>query len=391
MAAGKLKILQLINVRWYNACSHFAVTQARALANRGHDVIVMADPESPPAREGGRLGLPVDCSINFSSISGTFLNFFRFAGYIKKAKPDAIIAHRGESHLVAAVGARLSGLPVPVIRYRGDVRPPRVSPFSKWLNNKMTAGVWVSTKKHRVFYENRIFGSDFKKATNESIRRHPVRVIYPGIDIDYYQPRPRDRALAKKAGISKTDTIIGIVGRLSPVKGHDTFIEAAKIASLADSGLKFIIAGEDEKGRARHLQLAAELLGIKNKVIFYDRVDDIRPVMSLFDMGIVASTGSEAISRVLLEYMAMGIPVVATDVNQLPEVLGDCGLLVPPGQSGAMAESIIRLSSDKNMREDLARRALDKVKRCFTTEALGERSEALLMEIIDGENQSISE
>lgn len=391
MATGKLKILQLINVRWYNACAHFAVTQARALANRGHDVVVMADPESPPAKAAGRLGLPVDCSIDFSNVPGTALNFFRFAAFVKKSRPDAIIAHRGESHLVAAIGTRLSGLPVPVIRYRGDVRPPRVSPFGKWLNKKLTAAIWVSTEKHRVFYENRIFGSDSIKAADASIRRHPVRVIFPGIDIDFYQPRPRDRALAKKTGISKTDTIVGIVGRLSPVKGHDTFIEAAKIASLADSGLKFVIAGEDEKGRARHLQLAAELLGIKSRLIFYDRVDDIRPVMSLFDIGVVASTGSEAISRVLLEYMAMGIPVVATDVNQLPEVLGDCGLLVPPGQSAAMAEAIIRLSSNKNLREDLARRALHKVKNCFTMEALGEKSEALLMEIIDGSNQSVSE
>jgi len=391
MANGKLKILQLINVRWYNACAHFAITQARAIADRGHEVIVLTDPDSPPAKKAAQNGLQVDCSINFSNVPGAILNIFKFAAYLKKSRPAAIIAHRGESHLVAALGARLSGLPVPVIRYRGDVRPPRVSPFSRWLNNRLTAGVGVSTESHRIFYETHISRRSPKTAGSDSIRPLPLRVIYPGIDIGYFQPRPRDRALARQAGIIETDFVIGIVGRLSPVKGHDSFIEAAKIVSLAHPAAKFIIAGEDENGRAAHLKQATESLGIGDRLVFYGRVEDIRPVMSLFDIGIVSSIGSEAICRVLLEYMAMGIPVVATAVNQIPEILGDCGLLVPPVQPASMAKAITRLLANKNLREDLAKRALDKVKKSFTLEMLGKNTEAFLMEMIDGANQSISE
>lgn len=372
-----MKILQLINVRWYNACAHFAVSQAKALADRGHEVMVMADPNSPPARAAIKWGLTTDTSINFSRIALTPVNIVRFSSCVKTTRPSIIIAHRGETHVVAALGVKLSGLKVPVVRYRGDVRYARTSLFSKWINNGFIDAVGVSTEKHMRFYLD-----------NFNINK--VKVIYPGVDTSYFKPMPRNKDLVEMAGIKTDDTVVGLVGRLDPIKGHRFFIEAAKIISIEHDKVKFIIAGENVVIQADYLKKMVNLLGLKERFIFFGKVDDIRSVISLIDIGVVASIDSESICRVVLEYMAMGIPVVGTDINQIPEIIKECGIVVSPGDPVKMANAISRLIKDKQLREELGNKSLVEVEDKYTLELLGKNSENYLMEILDGAGQPLS-
>lgn len=367
----KLKILQLINVRWYNACAYFAISQAKALADRGHDVILMADPHSPPAVAAKKWGLTTDTSINFSKTSLTAINVARFLSYVKNTRPDIIVAHRGESHMIAALAVRLSGLRLPVMRYRGDVRFARTSILSKWLNKRLTAGVGVSTEKQRQFYLD-----------NFGIKS--VRLIHPGIDTSFFKPRPRDKNLARRHNIRAGEVVIGMIGRLDLVKGHRFFIEAAKIISIEEKNVKFIIAGKDEGVKSDDLKKMAGLLGFAGRFAFIGQVDDIRPVLSLMDIGVVASTGSESICRVALEYMASGIPVVGTDINQIPEIIGKCGILVPAGDPVTLAKALRRLIGDRQLRDELAGKSLARIKNRFSLDQLGKNSENYLLEILNG-------
>ncbi|MFH0931018.1 MAG: glycosyltransferase family 4 protein, partial [Candidatus Zixiibacteriota bacterium] len=94
-------------------------------------------------------------------------------------------------------------------------------------------------------------------------------------------------------------------------------------------------------------------MGISDKFIFTGRVEDPRKIISLMDIGVVASIGSETVCRVALEYMALGKPVVATDINGIPEVVKDGinGLIVKPKNSTSMADAILELLKDKTKRE----------------------------------------
>ena len=351
---------------------------------RGHEVLVMADPGSPPVKRALDYGLQVDESIYFSQVSRTLRHIRLFSDFIKAERPDIIVAHRGESHLLAALAVKKSRLEIPVVRYRGDVRLPAKSFLNRWLTNRLTAAIGVSTGKHRRYYlEN------FRLQSMGADRDRLVRVIYPGIDTARFKPLARNRELAARLGLEKDDIVIGLVGRLAAVKGHKIFIEAAKIVSLAEKKAKFIIAGKDEALSAGFLKEMATALGLEKTMIFLGEVEDIREVYALLDIGVIASTGSEAISRVLLEYMACGVPVIGTAVNQIPEVLKENGLIVTPGEVIDLAEAEKKMAGDEKFRNMLAAKALDDVRTNFSLEALGKNSEDFLAEVLDGTNQPL--
>ena len=162
-----MRVIQAIDVRWYNACAYFALSQALALKRLGHEVLIMADPGSPPAKKAREMGLALDNSLNFSSMNIP-RSLGKFGGIIRKFKPDVIIAHRGESHLLGALAGWAKK--VPLVRFRGDVRLPKSDPFSKILNERLTSGIIVSTTKLKEKYISKY-----------NLNGIPVDVIYPGL------------------------------------------------------------------------------------------------------------------------------------------------------------------------------------------------------------------
>ena len=335
-----MKIIQIIDVRWYNACADFAIKQAQALVLAGHSVLLMANPESPPAKKARELGLDLNTDIDFSKSKNTLGAVSKLRRIAGAFSADILFAHRGESHLVAALAGR--GQSFKVARFRGDVRPPRKNIFSKWLNNKLTNGVAVSTERLRLDYEKSIGGKS-------------PHVIYPGIDSIIYKPKADKRALKRKFNLNPDDPVIGIVGRLSPVKGHRFFIEAAKLISMKFPRAQYVIAGGDAQISLAELQISASLLKIPN-FKYFGHVDNISEIMGAFDIGVIASTGSEMICRVLLEYHSAGLPVIGTSVNQISELLlqSNGGILVPPADSISLSNAAIVMLSDKKKMETFA-------------------------------------
>lgn len=365
-----MKIIQAIDVRWYNACADFALTQARALETIGHKVLLLADPGSPPAVKAKEMGLTLNDKVQFSS-PNIAVSISRLSGILKKFKPDAIIAHRGESHLLLAFAARKNK--IPVVRFRGDVRPPKTDMFSRILNEKMTSGITVSTAKLKQIY-----------AENYSLNGIPLEVIYPGVDLSRFQSSDSKFALREKLGFDNNGILVGIVGRLSPVKGHDVFLRAISKAQNEFPELKVVIAGEDAQIKKEDIQKSATEMGIKNLVML-GRIPNIEEVLTALDIGVVASTGSEMICRVLLEYYAAGIAVVASSINQVEEIVSQsgAGIAVPPGDANSMAQAILELAGNGDLRARHAKAAETWIKN-RSLESLGQDTDKFLRRVIDG-------
>lgn len=366
-----MRIIQAIDVRWYNACADFAVTQAQALQRTGHEVLLMADPGSPPASKAREMGLNLNEKVYFSSINiiGSLL---RFNKIVKEFKPDLIMAHRGESHLLGALAGRING--VPLVRFRGDVRKPRPDIFSRWLNEKLTAGIAVSTGKLKDIYQ-----------ASYNLNGIPVDVIYPGIDLARFPPTKSKPELKSKFGIAPDEFVIGIVGRLSPVKGHRFFLEAVSNVIAEVPGIRIVIAGEDAQIKKADILRSAINLGI-DKIIMPGRVPDIEELVATFDIGVVSSIGSEMICRVLLEYYAAGIAALATSINQIEEVmnLSGAGLLVPPGDPAAMADAMKKLALDEELRKKHGEKARKWMETNGSIEYLGKATEIFLERVLNG-------
>ncbi len=367
-----MKIIQIIDLRWYNACADFAVKQAVGFKRIGHDILLLANPGSPPALRAREAGLEVSEEVNFAGKAAIFTAPRKLRRIAERFKADIIFAHRGESHLIGALAAR--GTKFRVARFRGDVRPPRGGVFSRYLNTRLTDGVAVSTERLKLEYEKR-FGS-----------KCPIcRVVYPGIDAEPLNIKKPKRDLKRKFGLNPDDPVVGIVGRLSPVKGHRYFIEAAKLVSMKFPRAQFVVAGEDSQVRATDLQMSASLLKIPN-IRFLGRVDHVEELISAFDIGAVASIGSEMICRVLLEYFAAGVPAVATSINQISEIMlqSDGGILVQPADSVAMGNAIMELLANKNLAEKYTSNAAKWIA-SRSLETLGLESEAFLSEVVNAQ------
>jgi glycosyltransferase involved in cell wall biosynthesis len=136
---------------------------------------------------------------------------------------------------------------------------------------------------------------------------------------------------------------VGVVARLSPEKGHRSLLEAFARACEDFPNARLVIAGAAAREQtAGDLGRLAHELQIPDKVIFTGEVEDVREVMAELSLGVISSLRSEAICRVALEYMTWGIPIIATDVNILPEIVRDGvnGWIVPAGDSENLSEAL---------------------------------------------------
>lgn len=200
-----------------------------------------------------------------------------------------------------------------------------------------------------------------------------VSVIVNGVDTDFFQP-PRAAAPSHPARVLS-------VARLVPDKDHETLIHAFRQVAVTHAGAELWLVGDGPReGLIR--QLVADH-GLTARVRFLPGQADLRPLLGQADM-LALSSRSEALPNVVLEAMAAGLPVVATAVGGLPEVVasGRTGWLVPPGDPIAMAAAISRLLGDPEMRAAFGLAGRRRVEQDFSLTAMARRHEEVLQSLL---------
>lgn len=177
--------------------------------------------------------------------------------------------------------------------------------------------------------------------------RRPVRTVPNGADTRVFRPRDASEARAR-LGLPDDGPVISFVGKLVPRKGVDTLIEAMGILGRRPGGAPLLVAagiGEMREG----LEERAAALGVADRVRFVGKVahDEVGWWMAAGDLFVLPSL-SEGLPTVVCEAMNCGRPVVATAVDGTPEIVrdGETGLLVPPGDAGALAAALARILDD---------------------------------------------
>ena len=371
-----MNVLQLINVRWYNACAHYAVSLSLALKRRGHKVIVAGDPSSPPLLKAREVDLMVyeDLFLSYTSPWMIAYNVKRMRDLIEREEIDVIDAHRGEGHLVAALAKKFLKRAVPLIRTRGDVRTPKRNFFNRYLNSALTAKVITTCEVLRESCTKNL------RMPDEKVTTVPV-----GIDHDFFSPRESDTTWKERLSIPEGNLVVGIVGRLSPVKGHEYFVQAADHVLKRLPRVTFIICGEDAQISAGQLRDAVRIKNIEKNFRFLGKVKDVREIISIFDVGVVSSVGSETICRVALEHMSMGKPVVGTRVNAVPEVVqhGVNGLVVEPKNPQQLASALVELLRDEDKRKKFGEKSRGIVMEKFTLDVFARKTEEVYLNLLD--------
>jgi glycosyltransferase involved in cell wall biosynthesis len=198
-------------------------------------------------------------------------------------------------------------------------------------------------------------------------RRAPEVVIPNGIVLPP-PPTPDRRADARaRLGLRDDEVVLGIVARLSAQKAHHVLLEAVAALEPGPRPIRLVIVGggaEEPRLRA----LAAEL-GIAERTLFTGVRDDVREILPAFDVSCLSSV-HEGAPLVVLESMAAGVPMVATDCGALRDLVDDGGdgFLVPVGDPAALAARLARLVDDPQLRADMGARARARAEREYSIE-----------------------
>jgi len=231
-------------------------------------------------------------------------------------------------------------LNIPLVRTVGDIRHPKDNLFNRWLHLHATDFFLFTCEANQYRYLS-VWPQLEKKSA----------VIYGGIEPEYFNPDQFKNNVLHKIGFDKNKPVVGIVGRLSKNKDIQTFIKAAKIIIDQMSEVQFLISGDEVSVFKNDLRNFAEELDLNNSILITGRHDPVDELIANIDVGVVASKSSEAISRIAMEFMAMGKPLVVTDVNVLPEIVKNNknGKIVSPQNPFEMAEAVISLLKDKEL------------------------------------------
>lgn len=200
-----------------------------------------------------------------------------------------------------------------------------------------------------------------RQLTALGIRPQNVEVIYNGVDLKQfsYTKRPRREKL-----------IVGTVSRLCLEKGLDSLLWAAKLVLEKEPQIEFRIIGiGPEEQRLKDL---SKNLGINSEVRFLGFQRNIPKSLSQFDIFALTPIRRESFGIAAAEAMATGLPVVATDISGLPEVVKDkvTGFVVPPGNSKAIASAIIKLVKNQELRDKMGKEGRKRVEKMFTLEKM---------------------
>jgi glycosyltransferase involved in cell wall biosynthesis len=204
-----------------------------------------------------------------------------------------------------------------------------------------------------------------------------IHVIQNGVDRTMFAPDPDGRVrMRQELGIGDAEFCIGSVANLLPVKDHVTLFEA--VGGLPPTiPWRLVLAGDGSE-RPRLERLAAERAALRGRVTFLGSTNRVAALLKAFDAFVLPSL-SEGICNSLLEAMATGLSVIATDVGGTPEIVihEESGLLFPVRDVGALAASLRRLAADAALRRTLGDSARRRVRDEFSMESMIQSYEAL--------------
>ncbi len=298
----------------------------------------------------------------------------------RRLRPDLVHTHTAKAGALGRVAARLAGVPAVVHTFHGHVLEGYFSPGVTRLFLQIERALARVTDRIITLsprLRQAILGMGIG-------RPDQVQVIPLGLDLDPFlrvSSGPAD--LRTTLAIPLGAPLLGIVGRLVPIKDHPTLFQALTLLEAGSSAPHLVVVGDGE--RREPLRRLAHQLGLASRIHFLGWRTDLQAILGELDM-VICCSRNEGTPVALIEAMAAGIPVVSTDVGGVGDLVvqGETGWLVPPDDPPALAQAVQRLLEDPALRRRLAAAARPHALSRHDVKGLIHRMEALYASVMAG-------
>lgn len=339
-----MRIFQVINVRWFNATSWYALYLSKLLQDAGHEVLLITVPGSETEEKAVEMGLNVKTiELNSAHPHKLIKACAQVYSLIKKHKPQVVNCHRGEAFFWWGI-LRKIGMGYKLVRTRGDQRLPKSDFFNRYLHSKVADAVVVTNKRMADHFLNKM-----------ELAENRLWLIHGGVDSDKFCFDPEGRQQVRgKYGFSEDDVVIGMLGKFDRVKGQKELIEAlAKTRNnVHGKSIKLFLIGFPTATSKHEVDTWLTSNGLTDITAISGKCEDVTACISAMDIGVIASLWSETIARAALEIMACEIPLISTSVGVMPDLLPQ-EALVPPQDVNQLSLKLTEAINDPEFRQRL--------------------------------------
>lgn len=303
----------------------------------------------------------------------SYYRLWRFAKFLRREKADIVQTHFRDANITGIISGKLAGV-------------------KKIISTRRNIGHWHNRFEILILrFLNRwvtrfVANSDYARVHASRVEQIPpekIEVIYNFVDLEMFGKEGYRRVgkLKEYFGILKERPVVTMMANLRPVKGVDVFLKSARLILDNIKDVSFIIAGEGDE--RRKLEDYCQNLDLNRSVRLIGAVSDVIPLLKVSDIGVLSSY-SESLSNSIIEYMAAGLPVVCTDVGGNRELVQDGinGFLVLPGDPQRLAEAIIKLINNPDLRLKMGEESLKLSKTLFNFESTLREYENLYLKLI---------
>lgn len=284
---------------------------------------------------------------------------------LRRLRPDIVHTHTPKPGIYGRLGGRAARVPVVVNTVHGLYATKEDSLARR-------AAVYGLERLAATCSDAELVQNEEDLTTLASLRvpANRLHLLGNGIDLDRFVPGPKTetarRRVRSELGVDEATVLVGAVGRLVWEKGYGELFAAAKALRRRCPEVRIMVAGPSEPEKADGIAPAALADAESSGVCFVGHRKDVEDLYAAFDLYVLASH-REGFPRSAMEAAAMGLPIVATDIRGCRQVVehGLNGLLVPPGDTRALADAVARLASDASLRSTMGLHAIAKAKREF--------------------------
>jgi len=333
------------------------LAESTGMRDRGHDVWIVTPADGDLASRAGEAGLDV-IPMPFRR-SRLPANALSLASLARRLQPDVMNSHSSADSWTAALARRMGPRPGALVRSRHISAQVRPGPLHRFLYGQADYVVTTGEAVRRDLAESGLFPLD------RSIS------IPTGVDLDRFRADPGGRVEARRVlGVAAEGPVLGVVAYLREDKGHAILLRAMPEVLRKYPDCSLVVVGDGPQ-RA-HLEALARRLKIEAAVRFVGLWEDVPVVLNAFDVFCLPSVRNEGVPQSALQAGAAGLPVVSTAVGGIPEaVVHDVtGVVVPPGDSGALAQAICALIADPELRRRLGEAGGEHVAASFSIQRM---------------------